>query len=219
MKTINIKHLFLIFAFGGFLVSCQKEVDLQNLTHPQPGGGNGGSNNYNIIGNWNFVGMTAITKTTITAGTGIDQEKIISSYGFISQKNKGTITIDASKFTSAGLGYSIDTVVKTEIYLGGILFDSLETDFKIDMPLSSGSVAYKAIGTDSIYFDSGFITLQSPDSTGIPGATTAAGYIISWLSDTLVMKMQQSNSSIQDVNGVNAQVANNISQIVKLKRQ
>ena len=214
MKTLSIKPLLLIFSILVFLFSCQKEADLQDLTGPAPGG-----NTNSIIGNWNFVGMTAITKTIITAGTGLDQEKIISSYGFNSQKNKGTITIDASKFTSAGIGYSIDTVVKTDMYLAGVLFDSFESDFMMDMPLSSGTAPYKAIGIDSLFFQNGFITYQSPDNTGTPIATTDAGYKISWISDTLVLKTIQSNSSIQNVNGVNAQVTNNISQTVKLKRQ
>ncbi len=218
MKTLRIKSLLVISATVAFLFSCQKEADLQDLTNPQPGGGIGGNTN-SIIGNWNFVGMTAITKTTITAGTGIDQEKIISSYGFNSQKNKGTVTIDANNFTSAGIGYSIDTVVKTDMYLGGVLFDSFESDFMMDMPLSSGTAPYKAVGTDSLFFQNGFIAYQSPDSTGMPIATTNAGYKISWLSDTLVLKTIQSNTTNQIVNGVNAQVANNISQIVKLKRQ
>ncbi len=218
MKMIKMKPLFLICAIAVFIVSCRKEVNLQDLTNPPPGGGSGSGNNNSIIGKWNFVGMTAHSKTTITAGTGIDEEKIISSYGFISQQNKGTITIDASKFTSAGIGYSIDTVVNTEMYLGGVLFDTLETDFQIDMPLSSGSVAYQAIGTDSIYFESGFITLEPSGGAGTPTATTPAGYKISWLSDTLVLKMQQSKASIQNVNGVQAQVVNNISQMVKLKK-
>ena len=218
MKTLSIKPLLLIFATVAFLASCQKEASLQDLNNPQPGGGTGGNTN-SIIGNWNFVGMTAITKTTITAGTGIDEEKIISSYGFNSQKNKGTITIDASKFTSTGIGYSIDTVVQTDFYLGGMLFDSFESDFMMDMPLSSGTAPYKAIGTDSLFFQNGFISYQSPDSTGMPIAIKDAGYKISWLKDTLVLKTIQSNSSNQIINGVNAQVANNISQIVKLKRQ
>ena len=214
MKTLSIKPLLLIFSILVFLFSCQKEADLQDLTGPAPGG-----NTNSIIGNWNFVGMTAITKTTITAGTGLDQEKIISSYGFNSQKNKGTIIIDASKFTSAGIGYSIDTVVKTDLYLGGVLIDAYDYDFQMDMPLSSGTAPYKAIGIDSLFFQNGFITYQSPDNTGTPIATTDAGYKISWISDTLVLKTIQSNSSIQNVNGVNAQVTNNISQTVKLKRQ
>ena len=218
MKTLSIKPLLLIFAIVAFLASCQKEASLQDLNNPQPGGGTGGNTN-SIIGNWNFAGMTVITKTTITAGTGIDEEKIISSYGFNSQKNKGTITIDASKFTSAGIGYSVDTVVQTDLYLGGVLFDSFESDFMMDMPLSSGTAPYKAIGTDSLYFQNGFITIQTPDSSGAPIATTDAGYKISWLSDTLVLKSALSKTSNQIINGVNALVAQNISQTVKLKRQ
>jgi hypothetical protein len=77
MKMINMKPFLLIFSSLTFLVSCQKKVDLQDLTNPQPGGGNSGGNsggnNNSIIGKWNLVGITAFSKTTITAGTGIDE--------------------------------------------------------------------------------------------------------------------------------------------------
>ncbi|MGZ8557782.1 MAG: hypothetical protein ACXWWC_05600 [Chitinophagaceae bacterium] len=163
--------------------------------------------------------MTFIVNTTMTAGSLGQQEKLIYSYGYNSKNNVGTVVIDASKFKQAGIGYTVDTTVKTDFYENGILTDSYESSFQSNMPPYSGTFPYNAIGTDSIFFASGFISLQSPDSTSMPIATTAAGYKISWLSDTLVMKMQQSNSSIQNVNGVNAQVANNYSQTVKLKRK
>ena len=211
MKLKKTKTLLLICAIGAFLVSCQKESSLQGDS----------VNNVNsaILGKWNFVGMTANFKSSITAGVGPAEEKIISSYGFVSQNNTGTVTIDTKNMTSAALGYSIDTVINTKFYLGGVLFDEIETDFEMDMPLSNGATKYKAIGTDSVYFESGFVTLDpSGGGTGTPTATIPTGSRISWSNDTLVLKTIVSNSTIQNVNGVSAKVTTNISQIVKLKK-
>ena len=211
MKMIKAKTLFWICAIGSFLVSCQKEASFQEDS----------VNNTNsaILGKWNFVGMVANFRSTIKAGIGPAEEKIISSYGFVSQNNTGTVTIDNKNITSTALGYSIDTVVNTEFYLGGVLFDDIETDIEMDMPLSNGSTKYKAIGTDSLYFESGFVTLDpSGGGTGIPSATIPTGSKISWLNDTLILKTVVSNSSVQNINGVDAQVITNISQIVKLKK-
>ena len=214
VKMKNKKSLFVICITAIIFSSCQKEVDLQDLTDPS-----GGSNSNNsIIGKWNFVGMTADLKSTTTAGSGMDEEKVVSSYAFISYNNKGTVTIDASKFTSDGIGYSVDTVINTQLYLGGDLFDSFETDFQIDMPLSSGSVVYKAVGSDSLYFANGFITLDPSAGAGGPMATIPSGSKISWSGDTLVLKTVLVENHTQSVNGVTANISSNVLQIVKLKK-
>ena len=99
------------------------------------------------------------------------------------------------------------------------MIDEFETEFEMEMPLSNGATKYKAIGTDSVYFESGFVTLDpSGGGTGTPTATVPTGSRISWSNDTLVLKTIVSNSTIQNVNGVSAKVTTNISQIVKLKK-
>jgi hypothetical protein len=213
MKLKYLETLFLIVGMATLFTACQKEVDLQDITtNPPPGGG---TNNNSIIGTWNFVGMVASTKSTLVAGTGVDEEKITTSYGFISKNNKGTVTINASNFTSAAVGYSIDTVVTTVFYLGGDLIDSVDTDFTFTMPLSSGTVPYKAIGNDSLYFSSGFISL---DPKASPTATVASGSKITWAGDTLILKTIYANTQDQVVNGVIAKRSDYISQLVKLKK-
>jgi len=210
---MKLKTLFLFAGIAFLFTACQKEVDLQDtINNPPPGGG---TNNNSILGTWNFVGMVASTKSTLVAGTGIDEEKAITSYGFISKNNVGTVTIDANNFTSAAVGYSIDTVVTTELYLGGVFFDSFDTDFAFTMPVASGTAPYKAIGNDSIYFASGFISL---DPQASPTATIASGSKIAWSGDTLLLKTIYANTQDQVVNGITAKRSDYISQVVKLKK-
>jgi hypothetical protein len=213
MKLNDPNTLFIIIVMSTLFTACQKEVDFQDITNNPPPGG--GTTNNSIIGTWNFVGMVASTSSSVVAGTGPAEEKAISSYGFISQNNVGTVTINATTVTSAGVGYSIDTVVTTEFYLGGVLIDTFHTDFAFDMPLSSAVAPYTAVGSDSIYFSSGFLTL-GPSAGVTP--TTAAGSKISWSGDTLLLKTVIVENRTESVNGVAATIANNISQVVKLKK-
>ena len=217
MKLKILKTLFLVVGITTLFTACQKEVDLQDTTTTPPPGG--GTNNNSIIGTWNFVGMVASTKSTLVAGTGIDEEKVITSYGFISKNNAGTITIDATNFKTASLAYSIDTIVTTEFYLGGVFFDSFDQDVKMDFPPTSGTTTYKAVGTDSIYFANGFISLDpTGGGSGTPTPTVAQGLKISWSGDTLLLKTLYSDNRTQTVNGATAKISDNISQVVKLKK-
>jgi hypothetical protein len=88
----------------------------------------------------------------------------------------------------------------------------------MDMPPSSGSVNYKAIGSDSLYFASGFITLDPSAGAGGLQATIPTGSRLSWLSDTLVLKTIVAESRTQSINGIDTKVTNNVLQIVKLKK-
>jgi len=213
MKLKDFKTLLIAIVISTLFTACQKEVDFQDITNnPSPGGG---TTNNSIIGTWNFVGMFASTRSLVVAGTGPAEEKAVTSYGFISEKNVGTVTINAATITSAGVGYSIDTVVTTEYYLGGVLIDSFNTDFAFDMPVSSAVAPYKAVGNDSIYFAGGFLTLDP--SAGVT-PTAAAGSKISWSGDTLLLKTVVVENRTESVNGVAATISNNISQVVKLKK-
>jgi len=214
MKLRALKYLFVFCAISAVILACQKEVDFQDISNNPPAGGGGPAGN-NITGTWNFVGMVASTESSLVAGSGSAEEKAVTSYGFISQNNKGTITIDATKFTTNGIAYSIDTVVTTELYLGGVFIDKFDLDFVFDMPPSSASVPYKLVGTDSVYFSSGFLSL---DPSAGPTATAPGGSRISWSGDTLILKTVAVENRTEPLNGATATISDKISQIVKLKK-
>jgi hypothetical protein len=207
---MRTKTLLLILLTGVILSSCQKENDLDR--------GNGV--NEKIMGTWNFVGMKADLSTSITAGSGLDEETMLSNYSFTSTNNTGTITFDATKCTSTGLAYSYNTIVNFEMYSGGVLFDSFETPMIGDMPTSHGSTEYKTLGEDSLRFEKGFAVLEAPASQGGPvtHATTPANIGISWARDTLILTDHVIQIQNQIINGVNARVTNNVLQVVKLKK-
>jgi hypothetical protein len=203
MKLKNLKPILLVVGITTLFTACQKESADKPATNDQ------------ILGTWKFVGMTATRKSTIVAGTGANEEKIITYYGAHTKNNAGTITLDATNITSANLTYSMDTVVNSKFYLGGVLVDEFDDDFTFILPLSSGVAPYKAVGTDSLYFSSGFMSID-PNST--PTATLPGGARISWSGDTLMLKSLYVGTRNQVINGVNARVSDDIYQLVKLKK-
>lgn len=206
MKTI--KTLLTILTAGLVFSSCQKESSLQN-----------GSGNDKIFGTWNLIDMTASMKTTTIAGTGATQEKMISSYDVTAINPVGKITIDANKFVTSGVGYSMNTEMLTEMYIGGVFFDSFEIPLEMTMPSSNASTTYTAIGSDSVYLQSGLISFEAAGTgTGSSMTTQPQGFKISWQNDTMVLKSVMVHNMTQTINGVSAQVAVNANQTVKLKK-
>ncbi len=204
----NTKTLLLILTLGLFLTSCQKDSN-----PPQE------NTNDKLFGTWNFIGMTASVKSSITAGTGADQEKMVTSYPIIAQNPKGTVTIDSKNIKTSGLSYSFTTSVKTQFYLGGILEDSDDLPFEGDMPASSASTTYKTVGADSIHLESGFIAFDpAAGGGGAPNQTIPQDFKISWENDVLVLTSPIKYNTFQMINGYNAHIIVDATQVIRLKK-
>src|SRR5262245_12145055 len=113
-----------------FFVSCQKEVsgeiDRGAGAGSGSGGGSGsgsggGTGNTSIIGDYDFVGMTAHTLSTVTVTAAGDQLKTVTTSDYITKNNVGTVRITATQFITTGFAYSIDTVMNGKTYVNGAL--------------------------------------------------------------------------------------------------
>ncbi len=209
-------NLLAVVLILSVLSACQKEVSLQN----QGNNAGGGGGNTSIEGNYDYKGTTASTKSTVVTGIGTAQEKAITTSTYTSLNNTGTVQITSTKFISGNIAYSINSLAFAEFYLGGVLVDTISTPFVFDLPATSGASDYRRIGTDSLYFDNGF---ASSGPTGGTGGGTAgsipSGAKFRWSGDTLILNMNFSMSTTQDIGGIMAQITNEGSQIVKLKKR
>ena len=196
----------LILALVVVFTSCQKEA------------GNQPNKNDKLFGTWDFLSLEATVKSTTISGSGTSEQKSVSSYAFDAENPTGTIAFDAVNIKTNELGYSVHTDVFNDLYIGGTLFDSFDMPLDMTMPKSSATTTYKAIGTDSIYLQSGFIMFD-PASGGTSQATLPQGFKLSWENDILVMKSIISNNMTQDVGGVKAEVKFEGTQLVRLKKQ
>ena len=188
MRVIAAKTILLIFSLTAFLVSCQKEVDFQTTNNPPGNPGGGGNNNTNIIGDWDFVGMTAHTYSAVTVTEAGQQLMAVTVSDYITQNNVGTVKITASDFISTGIGYEIDTTVNSKTYINGILVDDTDFPFLVKLPPTNSTAPYIRINNDSLTTTGAF---GAPDPSGsIPTGTV--GMKIGWSGDTLLLKIASS---------------------------
>lgn len=153
-------------------VSCQKEVDETPKTQTE------------ITGNWKFIGLEAKTSTALQVTDGSDVLKTITTSEYVSEKNSGIITIDATKLTSKDISYVINSTAKSSIYQNGTLIDTLSFPFQFTNPASSSSANYKKAGNDTLYFESGLLFM------GGSVQNTQAGYVKVLLENDKLYLMQ-----------------------------
>lgn len=153
MKRNFFKLSAIIFSL--VVVSCSKES-----TTPSGGA--------DITGNYRFISLHAKTTTTEQTASGSNVLKTVSTSDYTSQNNSGTVTIDAGKFTSNSIAYSINTVANVTVYDNGISSGTYPIPFQLNIPASSGSATYKRVSADSIYFVSGTLFIDDNLQTARP---------------------------------------------------
>jgi len=195
-------------------VSCQKELSIDTINGPVGGPGGGGGSN-SLIGNWKFLELSANTESAVEATDGTDTEKTITVSSYKTINNKGTISFDATKMSSTGVGYDINDTAFTFLYANGVLLDSVDFPFTFTIPSSSGQTNYKVIGTDSIYFENGFFAVPSSD----PQATQAGGGKFKIVGNILTITTSSSTTDTEIDQGVTTVTKNKIAAEIRMQRQ
>jgi len=191
-------------------------VDFSNSNSGGGNGGGGGSNNSSITGDWNFVGMSAHTYSSVTVVEGGDQLKSVTVSDYNTKNNSGTVKITSTQFISTNLAYSIDTIMNVKTYLNGSLFDDTDLPYVFSAPASSSTSNYTKINSDSITIVGAFGAPSGP-SGSIP--TGPVGVKISWAGDTLLLKVASSFTQTITQGGVPATLIGSVTGITKLKRK
>lgn len=194
------------------LVSCQKEVSIDTING---GGGSGGSGTGSIIGTWKFIGTTASTESTVAVSdAGIDLKTITKS-SYTTTGNTGTYTFTANKISFTGVGYTLNSIATSVIYLDGQLQDSIDFPFTYTLPPSNGEGTYKKVGADSLYFESGNISI--PSSGSQPAQASGVRYKFS--GDTLLLITKHTQSTTITDAGSTQKTDNKVDAVVKLLKQ
>lgn len=213
MKMIKTKTLFLVCAIGSFLVSCQKEVSLQDL-------GSQGNNNTNITGDWKFVGLNAKTYTGISISQAGESAKTVTVSDYDTENNAGALKITANQFIFTGISHTVNDEANVKTYFNGVLFDDSDMPFDVTTPPTSNTIDYVRNNNDSLTFTNAMITLPDPS-----GGTTSApagplGARISIIADTLTV-FTKNNSIYETVTqgGIPATIDVKFESTMKFKRQ
>lgn len=117
-----------------------------------------------IEGTFKLNYITSQTSSSVTSSYG---DKAVTTTDYTTTNNQGTITLKNSTLTATGFAYSIDAIVRSYLYDGADLIDSLSYPFLYTQPASTSVAKYQLIGADSIYFPEGSVT------TGVNGTGSA----------------------------------------------
>lgn len=198
--------------------ACQKEVDFPPGQNPNNPNNPGNPSNQSIIGNYDFVGLTAHTIATTTANDGGDQMRTVTVSHYTSKNNTGTYTINATQFISDNIAYSVDTTMNSKVYINGILTDDFDLPFQVTMPPTSNSVTYIKNGSDSITVTGPVGPVTGGPSGTLP-PTGSLGYKYSWSGDTLILKTAASFTQNVNQGGVQATVSQSATVTARLKKK
>lgn len=183
-----IKSLFLISVLSVLFYSCQKEANFQNPGSQGPGGSGGsGTTNQSIIGDYNFVGISAQTKTTVTVSDPLGQLKTVTTSNYTSTNNSGTAKFTSNQMIYTNIAYAISLNSHVQLYLGGLLVN--ESDVPTDIPPApiSGTEDFVKNSNDSLTFSRPIFIASNPYSSTVTPAPMGAR--ISWLGDTLQLRI------------------------------
>jgi len=199
--------LLLTAAAPTFFASCSKDDD---DTQPDVNA---------IQGTWDFVNMTSSTLSTTINVSGDYKDTTMILANYVSLDNSGTITFDATTAKSSNITYAIDTVLEAEYFTSDGIRDVYEIPFSATIPPSSSTAPYKLVGTDSLYFEQGFINMIATDGSGTIAPTTASGSRLTWSGDTLVLHTHINASKTETGEGITTTTIVTGTQSVKLLKQ
>jgi len=213
MRVMSAIKLLPVIAVVCILASCQKELSFNDPVNP---GGNGnGNNTNNIVGDYDFVGMTAHTLSTVTINQLGQNLKTVTVSDYNTQNNSGTVKITANQVISTDNAYSIDTIMNSKTYINGVLMDDSDFPFIISSPPTSGTSTYVRNSSDSI-------TLTGPIGFPDPSGNTTTGSVgarLSWYGDTLYMKVATTFTQTITQGGIPATFTGTVTGTSKLKKR
>ncbi|HEX2847843.1 MAG TPA: hypothetical protein VHN59_14940 [Chitinophagaceae bacterium] len=209
------------FLLGSVLVlavSCQKEVDYQNIGGNNPGTGDPGTgnpSNNSIIGDWKFKKMAVEVHIYSEVTSGGLTQKIIGDMPLSTSTNEtGILKIDAATMTASNIGYLFNSSMTTNMYANGMLVTSNTDPVQVNQAPSNRTTAYTKIGADSLVAETQLITIDYPGLPSIPD--TQHGLKVSWLGDTLVLTERINQQTIDNSLGIPIQSSVKGLQTIKL---
>jgi hypothetical protein len=214
---MKLTHSLYLLAIGAAtFASCSKEESIE----PGNNGGGGGAGTQALIGTYDFLYMAAHTESDITMTMAGETMRTVTISDYVSKQNTGIYEFTAKEMKSAGIGYTVDTVVKAWSYTNGQLDEEFEAPFTFSTTGYTSSGTYKLIGTDSIYSESGFASVPTGGGgqTNIPIEPSGTKFF--WSGDTLTFYGQYAAVVTQTVQGMvvtSKQYAKHTTRLLKRK--
>ena len=172
--------------------ACQKGIEPFEITGDSTQTGN------DITGTWNFTGLTAHTKSSQEYNDSLVDYKTITYSDYTAANATGSITFGDSDLTETNLGYLVSSNLTGYNYENGVLVDSVQMPFSIAYDSVNATGTYKLIGSDSIYFPEGFISVSGADP--VQAQPSGGKYSIS--GNVLTLTEMVSQDTMQNISGI-----------------
>lgn len=219
MRLTSTRTFLLLLSASLFLVSCQKEISFEPGSNPNPGGGPGGpgpGGNTVITGDYDFVGMTANTLSSVSINLAGDEMKTVTTSNYTTENNTGTVKITANQFITTNFAYSINSTMNAKTYVNNMLLDDSNFPFVTSVPAQSTTSTYVRVNNDSLTVTGALGT--APDPTGtVP--TGPVGVKMSWSGDTLLLKVNTTFTQTITQGGIPASFTGTVVGVTKLKKK
>jgi hypothetical protein len=208
-----IRILILALCLCVTILSCQKEMSVENGIPGPPGNGGGGATtNATLLGVWklSFIHVETVADNEVNDPASINRTVTKSVYD--TKDNTGTMNFTSDlKAITTNFGYSIDTVGMVYLYENNVFQDSLDFPFVVPFSSSTSTSGYRLVGADSIYFTGGSLT-----TVGGTQATQTAGmkYKVEGSKLTMTFKTSKDTSFVES--GVTIYAKNRASGTVTL---
>jgi hypothetical protein len=214
MRLQTITKILPLLASAIVLASCQKEISAELPGSGSGSGGSGGNSTANIAGDYDFVGISAHTVSTVNLSQAGQTMKTVTVSDYVSQDNTGTVKITSNQMIGTNVGYSVDTTMNNKTYLNGLLIDDSDLPFTFTAPPTSSTSTYVRNSADSITMTG---SLGVPDPSG-NNPTGPVGTKLSWHGDTLYMKINMTITQTINQGGVPATMTGTVNGVSKLKK-
>ena len=145
-------------------------------------------------GTYKLTSMSAKTNTTLKSG----EESSVTLSDYTTTKNGGTINFANGVLTANALTYTVDTYAKYEEYEGSTIVDSASFPFTFTLPPSSSVGQYKLIGSDSIYFPQGGVSIAADGSSSYGNVASGGRYSIDGNKLTIIQQYAKDSTYSDD---------------------
>ncbi|MBO9154037.1 hypothetical protein ACFOTA_17595 [Chitinophaga sp. GCM10012297] len=183
--------LYLPLLLATALFSC-KEESIEPAPVPPAGA---------LTGEYDFVSMSLDAVTTSESVQAGMINKAVSKVIYTTKNNQGTYTFDGKNIIGTNVSYSVDTTLKTLFYFGDPEPEEIDMPFQADIPAYNSSGTYRVIGTDSLFFEGGFIN-GPVSSGGQPMTSPASGGKFSFSGKMLIFTAKVSHVTTTSIMGI-----------------
>lgn len=211
MKLTSIRLLFISLVSALIFSSCQKEASFQDMQ-------DGTTSDKSIVGDYDFAGITAKTLSILTVTDAGSTMKSETRSEYTSFNNAGTVKITDGQIIYNNVTYDISADATLKTYIDGVFIDEITMPINMSLPPFSETSTYVRNSNDSLTINGSPVVSGDPTG-GMPSGPAQSGARISWVGDTLLLKVNVTTLSNIDQGGTPVSMSGTVNAMMKFKKK